>query len=75
MSRMIINEFPLEGRESRPAGGGAPGGRAQREGRQAAGAGPGWAKSGPDSAGRLLPGSVPHLSSRHHVLEVGLAPG
>ena len=73
MSMMIINDFALEGCQSRPAGGLGSGGRAQREGCQSAGAGPGSGESPPDSGGRLSAGSVPDLSPGHHVLEVGLA--
>ena len=71
---MITNDFALEGCQSGPAGGLSPGGRAQREGCQSAGAGPGPAQFPPDSAGRLSAGSVGDLSTGHHVLEVRLAP-
>ena len=74
MSMMIINEFALEGREGRPAGGLGDGGGPQGEGGQPARAGPGPGQSPPQPAGGLPAGSVPRLSPPHHVLEVRLAP-
>ena len=70
---MIINEFSPQCCQSPPAGGVGSGGGAPREGGEPAGAGAGPGQPAPQSPGGLSVGPVPHLSPRHHVLELRLA--